>query len=62
MDVIVFETVFSILIYKLHKAITISLYDGLMMYKSLIGVTKENGRKGAIMEQRFCVLIKLTWY
>lgn len=47
---------------QLHKAITISLYDGLMMCNNLIGVTKENGRKGAIMEQRFWVLIKLTWY
>lgn len=42
------------------RAITISLCDGLTMYKKVIGVTKENERKGVIMEQRLCILIKLT--
>lgn len=34
---------------QLLKAITISLYDELIMYKNVIGVTKENARKGAII-------------
>lgn len=36
-----------------------------MMYKDVIGVTKitkEDGRKGAILGRRFCVLIKLSWH
>lgn len=37
-----------------------------MVYKEVAGVTnsitKEDGREGTILEQRFCILIKLTWY